>query len=108
MPEERIRLNPRVDPVWDGAHLLFMPGPGRTEAKAAHLCVLSLVSGHYSETVQERCLRLIPKRLLVSLAMEGRFTTDGLHSLSDGGHILMEMARELVTERGIEETADQA
>jgi len=43
---------------------------------------------------------------LVSLAMEGKFSTDGLQAIDDGDDILMAMARELVTEKGIGESAD--
>jgi hypothetical protein len=46
------------------------------------------------------------KKLLVSLAMEGKFASDGLQAIDDGDDILMAMARELVTEKGIGETAD--
>jgi len=46
------------------------------------------------------------KKLLVSLAMEGKFATDGLQSIDEGDDILMAMARELVTEKGIGESAD--
>ena len=56
--------------------------------------------------MQENCLRLMGKKLLVSLAMEGKFTGEGLQSIDDGDDILMSMARELVTERGIGESAD--
>jgi hypothetical protein len=38
--------------------------------------------------------------------MEGKFATDGLQSIDDGDDILMAMARELVTEKGIGESAD--
>jgi hypothetical protein len=60
----------------------------------------------YSGTMQETCLRLMGKKLLVSLAMEGKFATDGLQSIDEGDDILMAMARELVTEKGIGESAD--
>ena len=56
--------------------------------------------------MQETCLRLMGKKLLVSLAMEGKFATDGLQAIDEGDDILMAMARELVTEKGIGETAD--
>jgi hypothetical protein len=46
------------------------------------------------------------KKLLVSLAMAGKFATDGLQAIDEGDDILMAMARELVTEKGIGETAD--
>jgi hypothetical protein len=38
--------------------------------------------------------------------MEGKFATDGLQSIDEGDDILMAMARELVTEKGIGESAD--
>jgi hypothetical protein len=61
---------------------------------------------HYSNTMQETCLRLMGKKLLVSLAMEGKFSSEGLQAISDEDDILMAMARELVTEKGIGERAD--
>ena len=60
----------------------------------------------YTGTMQETCLRLMGKKLLVSLAMEGKFATDGLQAIDEGDDILMAMARELVTEKGIGESAD--
>jgi hypothetical protein len=60
----------------------------------------------YAGTMQETCLRLMGKKLLVSLAMEGKFASDGLQAIDDGDDILMAMARELVTEKGIGESAD--
>src|ERR1039457_2162020 len=38
--------------------------------------------------------------------MEGKFATDGLQAIDEGDDILMAMARELVTEKGIGESAD--
>jgi len=61
---------------------------------------------HYAETMQEGCLRLMGKKLLVSLAMEGKFSSEGLQAINDEDDILMAMARELVTEKGIGERAD--
>ena len=61
---------------------------------------------HYAGTMQEACLRLMGKKLLVSLAMEGKFASDGLQAIDEGDDILMAMARELVTEKGIGESAD--
>ncbi len=63
---------------------------------------------HYAETMQETCLRLMGKKLLVSLAMEGKFSSEGLQAINDDDDILMAMARELVTEKGIGESADAA
>lgn len=62
---------------------------------------------HYAETMQETCVRLMGKKLLVSLAMEGKFAAEGLQSIDEGDDILMAMARELVTEKGIGEGADE-
>ena len=62
---------------------------------------------HYSQTMQESCLRLMGKKLLVSLAMEGKFSSEGLQAINEEDDILMAMARELVTEKGIGERADQ-
>ncbi|MGO9275170.1 MAG: helicase-related protein, partial [Terriglobia bacterium] len=61
---------------------------------------------YYAGTMQEACLRLMGKKLLVSLAMEGKFASDGLQAIDEGDDILMAMARELVTEKGIGENAD--
>src|SRR5207249_8415318 len=60
---------------------------------------------YYAGTMQETCLRLMGKKLLVSLAMEGKFASDGLQAIDEGDDILMAMARELVTEKGIGESA---
>lgn len=61
---------------------------------------------HYKETMQSSCLRLMAKKMLVSLAMEGKFSGEGLHSLEETDDILTAMARELVTEQGIGESAE--
>ena len=61
---------------------------------------------HYAGTMQESCLRLMGKKLLVSLAMEGKFSSEGLQAINEEDDILMAMARELVTEKGIGERAD--
>ena len=59
----------------------------------------------YSKTAQESCLRLMGKKLLVSLAMEGKLQADGLQALNDDDDLLTAMARELVTRQGV---GDQA
>ena len=61
---------------------------------------------YYAGTMKETCLRVMGKKLLVSLAMEGKFATDGLQAIDEGDDILMAMARELVTEKGLGENAD--
>ncbi|MGH9396696.1 MAG: hypothetical protein ACRD18_07575 [Terriglobia bacterium] len=57
----------------------------------------------YAHTVQETCLRLMARKLLVALAMEGKFSTEGLQAAGEDDDLLMAMARELVTEQGIGE-----
>lgn len=61
----------------------------------------------YTGTMQESCLRLMGKKLLVSLAMEGKFAAQGLQALEDDDDILTAMARELVTQKGVGEKAEQ-
>ena len=60
----------------------------------------------YANTAQETCLRLMGRKLLVSLAMEGKFSTEGLQAVGEDDDLLMAMARELVTEKGIGESAE--
>ena len=61
----------------------------------------------YAGTMQESCLRLMGKKLLVSLAMEGKFANHGLQSLDEDDDMLTAMARELVTQKGVGEKADE-
>jgi hypothetical protein len=60
----------------------------------------------YSGTMQEVCLRLMGKKLLVALAMEGKFASEGLQSIDGDDDMLTAMARELVENKGIGESAD--
>jgi superfamily II DNA or RNA helicase len=60
---------------------------------------------HYEGTMQSSCLRLMGKKMLVSLAMEGKFCREGLQTLEEDEDILTALARELVTETGIGESA---
>lgn len=59
----------------------------------------------YSKTAQESCLRLMGKKLLVSLAMEGKLQAEGLQSMDEDDDLLTAMARELVTRQGVGEQA---
>ena len=61
---------------------------------------------HYEETMQSSCLQLMAKKMLVSLAMEGKFNGEGLQSFEEDDDMLTAMARELVTEHRIGESAD--
>ena len=58
----------------------------------------------YKDTMQETCLRLMGRKLLISLAMEGKFSAEGLQAVGDED-LLMAMARELVMEKGVGESA---
>jgi hypothetical protein len=60
----------------------------------------------YKDTMQEVCLRLMGKKLLVALAMEGKFASDGLQAIDGDDDMFTAMARELVENRGIGESAD--
>jgi WD domain, G-beta repeat len=59
------------------------------------------------ETGRElRTLRLMGKKLLVALTMEGKFAGEGLQTMDEDDDMLSAMARELVEKNGIGETAD--
>lgn len=60
----------------------------------------------YEGTMQTSCLRLMGKKLLVALTMEGKFAGEGLQSIDEDDDMLSAMARELVARNGIGETAD--
>lgn len=60
----------------------------------------------YANTAQETCLRLMGKKLLVALAMEGKFSAEGLQAVAEDDDLLMAMARELVTEQRIGQSAE--
>jgi len=51
------------------------------------------------------CIIQVGRKLLVSLAMEGKFSREGLQSLDQDDDMLTAMARELVTENGVGECA---
>ena len=60
----------------------------------------------YEGTMQTACLRLMGKKLLVALTMEGKFAGEGLQTIDEDDDMLSAMARELVERNGIGETAD--
>ena len=60
----------------------------------------------YEPTMQTACLRLMGKKLLVALTMEGKFAGEGLQSIDEDDDMLSAMARELVERNGIGESAD--
>ena len=57
-------------------------------------------------TMQTSCFRLMGKKLLVALTMEGKFAGEGLQSIDEDDDMLSAMARELVERNGIGDTAD--
>jgi len=62
----------------------------------------------YAGTMQKTCLRLMGKKMLVALMMEGKFSGEGLQSLDTDEDLMSAMARELVEKAGVGETADAA
>jgi DNA polymerase III delta prime subunit len=60
----------------------------------------------YEGTMQGACLRLMGKKLLVALTMEGKFAGEGLQRIDEDDDMLSAMARELVEKNGIGDTAD--
>lgn len=60
----------------------------------------------YSGTMQESCLRLMGKKMLVALMMEGKFSGEGLQALDTDEDLMSAMARELVEKAGVGESAD--
>jgi hypothetical protein len=61
----------------------------------------------YTGTMQETCLRLMGKKMLVALMMEGKFSGEGLQSLDTDEDLMSAMARELVEKAGVGESADR-
>ena len=60
----------------------------------------------YTGTMQETCLRLMGKKMLVALMMEGKFSGEGLMALDGDDDLMSAMARELVEKAGVGESAD--
>jgi hypothetical protein len=58
------------------------------------------------ETTQTTCLRLMGKKMLVALMMEGKFSGEGIHSLESDDDMMSAMARELVERGRVGELAD--
>jgi hypothetical protein len=60
----------------------------------------------YENTAQVGCLRLMGRKLLVSMAREGKFSDSGLQAMDDGADVLTMLARELVMHQGVGQSAD--
>jgi hypothetical protein len=61
----------------------------------------------YENTAQVGCLRLMGRKLLVSMAIEGKFSDSGLQAMDDGSDVLTTLARELVMHQGVGQSADE-
>jgi hypothetical protein len=61
----------------------------------------------YTGTMQETCLRLMGKKMLVALMMEGKFSGEGLQSLDTDEDMMSAIARELSEKAGVGESADK-
>jgi hypothetical protein len=61
----------------------------------------------YAESAQEACLRLMGKKLMASLPLEGKLHADGLQAMDSDDDLLTAMARELVTRQGVGEAASE-
>jgi hypothetical protein len=57
-------------------------------------------------TTQTTCLRLMGKKMLVALMMDGKFSGEGIHSLESDDDMMSAMARELVERGHVGESAD--
>ena len=60
----------------------------------------------YKFTMQETCLRLMGKKMLVALTLEGKFSGEGLQALDTDEDLMSAMARELVEKAGVGQSAD--
>src|SRR5258708_81020 len=61
---------------------------------------------HAPTSQRYECLRLMGKKFLIALAMEGKFAGGGLQSLDEDDDMLTSMAKEPVEKNGIGEAAD--
>jgi hypothetical protein len=60
----------------------------------------------YSGTVQENQIRLMGKKLLVAMMMEGKFSGEGLDGFEEDDDIVTSMVRELLEKGKVGESAD--
>lgn len=60
----------------------------------------------YNATTQMACLRLMGRKMLVALMLEGKFSGEGIHSMGIEEDLVAAMARELVEQSGVGESAD--
>ena len=60
----------------------------------------------YTGTAQESQIRLMGKKLLVAMMMEGKFSGEGLDGFEEDDDMMTSMVRELLEEGGVGESAD--
>jgi hypothetical protein len=60
----------------------------------------------YSGSFQERCVKHMGRKMLVAMAMEGKFSGEGLNAMGDED-MMTSLARELVEKGGVGESANQ-
>jgi hypothetical protein len=60
----------------------------------------------YAGSVQETQIRLMGKKLLVAMMMEGKFSGEGLDGFEEDDDMMSSMVRELLEEGGVGESAD--
>jgi hypothetical protein len=60
----------------------------------------------YADTMQSNCIRLMGRKVLVSMMMEGKFSGEGLAGIEEDTDLMSAMARELVEQGGVGESAD--
>ncbi len=61
---------------------------------------------YYKGTFQERCVQHMGMKMLVAMAMEGKFSGEGLNAMGDED-MMTSLARELVEKGGVGESANQ-
>jgi hypothetical protein len=61
---------------------------------------------YYADTAQEKCVRHMGKKMLVSLMMEGKMSGEGLEDMDDGDDMVTAMVKELLEKGGVGESAD--
>jgi len=61
---------------------------------------------YYADTAQEKCVRHMGKKMLVSLCVEGKMSGEGLEDMDDGDDMMTQMVKELLQEGGVGESAD--
>ena len=60
----------------------------------------------YGGTLQEKCVKLMGRRMLVALMMEGKMSGEGLDGFEEDDDMMRSMVRELLEKGGVGESAD--